>query len=92
MDNSVVSAFTLALLAFLALVNATNLLRDRKTKKNVARSSIRASQDRYAHLIGLGSLVLWIETLVLPVLTLSGTSAWLNSPPIRLTFQFDRTV
>lgn len=90
LDYSIVSLATIIMLIIFACANLMNhLLTRRKRLKPLSRSSIRASEGKGSNLLGLGSLLFWIEVLIFPLCVLSGFGLWLVSPPLRLIFPFD---
>jgi protein-S-isoprenylcysteine O-methyltransferase Ste14 len=90
LNESILSLATMTMLAIFACANIVNLLLTRRERpKPLPRSSIRASEGKGSNLLGLGSLLFWIEVLIFPSCVLSGLGLWLIDPPLRLIFPFD---
>jgi protein-S-isoprenylcysteine O-methyltransferase Ste14 len=90
LNDVIVSLATLAILSAFFCVNLANFLRTRHRKrKQVLRSSIRASEGRGSNLAGFGSLLFWVEVFLFPSAVLFGFGLWFVDPPLKLTFPFD---
>jgi protein-S-isoprenylcysteine O-methyltransferase Ste14 len=90
LSDVIVSLVTLAILGLFLCVNLANfLLMKHKRRKQVLRSSIRASEGRGSNLAGFGTLLFWAEVLVFPSAVLFGFGLWVVNSPLKLTFPFD---
>lgn len=92
LPDTLVAAFSIALLAAHALVNIRNIAARRVPIGQPRRSSIRPVQSHYFYLAGFGTLIFAVESLLFPLIALTGFLPFLNSFPLRISFQQDSIV
>ncbi len=92
LPDTVIAAFSIALLAVHALINIRNIATRRVHVGQTRRSSIRPVQSPHFHLGGFGTLIFGVESLVFPIIALTGFLSVLNSFPFRIGFQHDSIV
>jgi len=93
LPDSLVASFSASLLIAFWIINIHNLIKTQKThRKPLKPSSIRPTESFHIYFAGFGTLVFWIDSILLPFITFTGFLSFLNTFPLRIVFQYDSIV
>jgi len=93
LPDYILAGFSATLLIVFWLVQIYNLVRTRRSpRKDLRRSSIRPSEISHLDLTGLGTMVFWADSILFPIVAVTGFLSFLNAYPLRIVFPYDSIV